>query len=417
MTIWLITLGEPLPIDGNSERLLRTGILAGILSENKHEVVLWTSTFDHARKKHRFSKDTNVSINKYFRINLLHSTGYKRNISVRRFADHFGVAAKLFLRIRQEKKPDIILCSLPPPELCLVAAQYGCKRKIPVVLDIRDLWPDLFLDFIPKCLLPSAKALACPLFRIVRMACCRATAVTGVTRQFIDWGVKNAHRNSTPLDVVFPMGYSEITPKPEEIESASRKWHSLGILKENFNVCFFGTFGKQFDILTVIDAAKKSTNNPRIQFILCGDGENISIYKSKAGVLANMLFPGWINKDEIWTLMRLSSLGLAPYINSVNFENNIANKPIEYFSAGLPVVTSSHGALEELLVNNNCGSSYGNADDLASSIHELFHNRQRLTTMSSNATKLFNDHFVAEKIYTAMADYLLVAANSFSSRT
>lgn len=412
MTIWLITLGEPLPIDGDNERLLRTGILAGIISDLKTEVVLWTSTFDHAKKKQRFKKDMNVSINDYYKINLLHSTGYKKNISIRRLIDHFGIAVKLFLRIRHEKKPDIILCSLPPPELCLVAAHFGYKRKIPVVLDIRDLWPDLFFDFIPKWLLPFAKTLAFPLFIIVRMASFRATSIIGVTRQFVDWSVKNAHRKAAPFDVVFPMGYSHSTPKQEEIELAEKKWISLGVIKENFNICFFGTFGKQFDMFTVIEAAKKCAYNPKIQFILCGNGENLNAYKSRAALLANILFPGWINKNQIWTLMRLSSLGLAPYINSVNFENNVANKPIEYFSASLPVITSSHGALEELLIKNNCGISYRNSDELACGINDLFKNPQRIETMATNAIKLFNDHFMAEKIYTSMARYLLTLVNS-----
>ncbi|MCL6590483.1 MAG: hypothetical protein K6U80_11060 [Firmicutes bacterium] len=31
MKIWLVAIGEPLPTDGNNERLLRMGILANLL--------------------------------------------------------------------------------------------------------------------------------------------------------------------------------------------------------------------------------------------------------------------------------------------------------------------------------------------------------------------------------------------------
>ncbi|GAI08595.1 unnamed protein product, partial [marine sediment metagenome] len=50
MRIWLITIGEPLPSDNNNDRLYRTGILAKLLIQRGHEVVWWTSTFDHVRK-------------------------------------------------------------------------------------------------------------------------------------------------------------------------------------------------------------------------------------------------------------------------------------------------------------------------------------------------------------------------------
>ena len=56
MKVWLVKLGEPLPVDGN-RRLHRYGILAEMLSQKGHEVTWWTSTFDHWDKKQRFETD------------------------------------------------------------------------------------------------------------------------------------------------------------------------------------------------------------------------------------------------------------------------------------------------------------------------------------------------------------------------
>jgi hypothetical protein len=53
MRVWLITVGEPLPLDGPGERMLRTGILAAFLAARGHEVVWWSSSFDHVRKRQR----------------------------------------------------------------------------------------------------------------------------------------------------------------------------------------------------------------------------------------------------------------------------------------------------------------------------------------------------------------------------
>jgi len=51
MRIWLVTIGEPLPIDGSNERLYRMGIIANLLVKKGHKIIWWSSTFNHVRKK------------------------------------------------------------------------------------------------------------------------------------------------------------------------------------------------------------------------------------------------------------------------------------------------------------------------------------------------------------------------------
>ena len=53
MRAWLIQTGEPLPIDGEFPRLLRTGFLAQQLADRGHHVTWWCSTFNHWTKAHR----------------------------------------------------------------------------------------------------------------------------------------------------------------------------------------------------------------------------------------------------------------------------------------------------------------------------------------------------------------------------
>ena len=70
-----------------------------------------------------------------------------------RILDNNLVAAK-FKNLASKEKilPDLILSSIPTSELSLEATKLGRKNNIPVILDIRDLWPDVFLDVLPKFL-------------------------------------------------------------------------------------------------------------------------------------------------------------------------------------------------------------------------------------------------------------------------
>jgi glycosyltransferase involved in cell wall biosynthesis len=421
MRVWLITVGgEPLPIDGINERLRRTGILANTIIKRKHKIIWWTSTFDHVKKKQRFKKDTNIEINNSYKIKLLHSIGYKKNISLSRFINHYLLGCKFYKHAQYEHKPDIILCSLPTLKLSLSAVKYGKKMNIPVIIDMRDMWPEVFLDFIPSWAKRIANIFFLPMHIILAKACFNATCITGITQGYVEWGVKCANRSLTSFDRPFPLAYSKIRPDIESIKNAKNFWKKFSIVKNNskFNICFFGNLGQSFvpEFINIINVAKnlKMKNYP-ICFIICGCGDNLSFYKKISKGFGNIIFPGWINKDQIWTLLRMSSIGLLPYQNVKSFVISFPNKSIEYLSAGLPIVSSLKGVLGDLLNIYNCGITYEseNAEDLSSKLIYLFNHPTLLKEMSKNAFALYKEKFVAEKVYNNMVDYLELVVKNY----
>ncbi len=419
MIVWLITIGEPLPID-KKDRLHRTGILAKLLVTKGHRVIWWTSTFDHVRKEHRFNRDTYYKVANNFEIKLLHSIGYRKNISLSRFINHYLIARSFLKNASEVTKPDIILCSLPTLELSLSAVRYGKKMDIPVVLDMRDMWPEVFLDFIPYWAKGIAKIIFSPMYSTLHKACNDATCITGITQGYVEWGVKCANRTAKNLDRYFPFGYTKITPNEEDIKEAKGFWKKLGINQDNnkMNVCYFGNLGKGFmsEYINVINAAKKlEMKKFPIQLIMCGRGENLSFYREQSEGCDNILFPGWINESQIWTLLRMSSIGLLPYQNNKSFVISYPNKSIEYLSAGLPIISSLKGVLGSLLHSYNCGITYEseNVDDLVSKLIYLYNNPKIIKNMSKNALDLYKDKFVAEKVYNEMIDYLKYISSSY----
>jgi len=422
MRVWLVTIGEPLPIDGVNERLHRTGILANMLVQRGHEVIWWTSTFDHIRKIQRINLDSTINKGNNFKIKLLHSIGYKKNISIFRFINHYLIGCKFYKYVQAELKPDIILSSLPTLKLSLSAVKYGEKRNIPVVLDMRDMWPEVFLDFIPSWAKGMARILFFPMYIMLSKACIGATHIIGITPGFVNWGVKCANRNPTSLDKSFPLGYKENAPKKKDIEDAEQFWAKYGLSKNNneFNICFFGNLGHSFvpEFINVINAAKKIKNkNYPIRFIICGSGVNLNYYKKISRDCNNIILPGWINEAQIWTLLRMSSVGLLPYQNSKSFIISLPNKSIEYLSAGLPIVSSLKGVLGELLRDYNCGTTYEseNANDLTSKLIYLFNHPKILKEMSKNAYTLYKEKFVAEKVYNNLIDHLELIVKNYKN--
>jgi len=213
MKIWLVTIGEPVPTDEDSPRLHRNGILSEYLLAAGHEVFWWNSTFDHTRKKHRFNRDTTVEIAKGYKIRFLRSTGYISNISVGRKIDHLILALKFYKQAGLTQKPDIILCSMPPVLLTFFAVRFAKKHGIPIVIDLRDKWPDIFADAVPKQFRFIASPFLYPLKSALAWACKNATSLTGMTDKFVEWcilqqtggAVTTPGANPVPRIKAFPL--------------------------------------------------------------------------------------------------------------------------------------------------------------------------------------------------------------------
>lgn len=411
MKVWFVTVGEPAPIDGENPRLLRNGILANYLLERGHEVLWWNSTFDHTHKKHRFNCDTNVKVANNYTIRFLHATGYQKNISPKRLLDHFILGLKFGQQAPDYPKPDVMLCSMPPVFLSFRAVQYAKKNGIPILLDLRDKWPEIFAEAFPEKYRYLASPFLYPLKKMLSYSCKNATALTGMTENFVQWGCKYADREPTTLDKSFPFGYKSTPPDDLTQTQAFNFWSKLGIVKDEsiFTICFFGAMAGQVVFEPLCDAFKKINDlGIKARLLFCGDGPLLKDFQAKAAHLPNIIFPGWVNGAQIWALMQMSDAGLVPLKDSPNFRPNISNKPIEYMSAGLPILCSVHGVLKDILLKNNMGMVYRNdmPEEFVEAVKILSQNQPLREEMKKNTLAVFKENFREEVIYNNLADHL-----------
>jgi glycosyltransferase involved in cell wall biosynthesis len=412
MLVWLVQRAEPTPIDNNGkQRLMRTGIFAKVLAAENHEVVWWTSSYDHHNHCHRFDNDKRVVVGDGYEIQFLKSSGYKKNISLARLKDNINLA-KRFKTIadKEQKKPDIIIASVPTAELALEATQYGKKYNIPVILDVRDLWPDVLKAHVPWWARPFANLILLPMTLATKQAFSNADSVIGITKEFVEWGLRYGDRRLSANDLAFGMGYLKRKLLDDEQDKGKMFWESAGLMPydNKLKIVFFGTLGHMFDFNPIIEAAKiLDTKNSQVQIIICGDGESSSLIKEEVKNLSNIIMPGWIGDLEIRTLIEYADIGLAPYIDCLNFTNNIANKPAEYLSGGLPIALSfNHGVLFNLLEKNHCGFSYQNNGVMLADFIQLYcDNRSLLKELSDNSYHVFRTYLDGDVIYRSMIDY------------
>ena len=412
--IWLITVGENLPLPQSKSRLLRTAVLAERLQREGHTVTWWSSTFDHMGKKHWFPEETDYEVLPNYRLILLHGDAYQKNVSLSRIRNHRQVAQGFAQRAIYEPKPDVIFCSLPTLELCAEATRYAKTYKVPIAFDIRDLWPDALTDVAPKWARPFSKLLLASQFAEAGFALRNSDGIVGISESYLDWGLRYAGRargENGKYDVVLPLGYRP-AQKPalasEEREKTSAKTlEGMGIAPDRFVCWFVGMFGRTYDLSTVIQAARSlEKTHSKVLFVLSGDGEFADSLKAEASGLSNILFTGWVNTEQIACLSERAQVGLMAY--ALGAPQSLPNKLFEYLSAGIPILTSLKGETSALLEKYHCGLVYSSQqpESLVESVLRLASNSVEHAAMSKNALCLFQTQFAEEIIYGGLVDYL-----------
>ena len=407
MRIWLTHLGELLPIDG-PVRLYRYGVLADILAAAGHPVVRWAPTFVHLTKTYRSREDGEVDLSENYQLQLLHARGYRKHVGWARHRFHREMARKFLHRAEQLAMPDLILTAMPTPELCEAACQFGKRHDIPVVVDIRDLWPDVLLRRLPAW----SSGISNRVFRRAvtrnRQICRDASAIVGISEGFLEWGLQLAQREATPLDRVFPMGRHVPECHGPARRAAETFWDSMGVAADGrFRCCFFGTMASLFDLETIIAGAARlqEAGMDGMQFVICGDGPMSARYRRLSHGLSNVIWPGWVSTDQITVLLERSCVGLAPYKEHV--QSTLPNKAVDYLSAGLPILSSRGGELATTINELDCGVSYSSGDEVSfcNAVTEMQRQPDHLQSMGENGRSHFDAHLEAGRVYGEMAEY------------
>jgi glycosyltransferase involved in cell wall biosynthesis len=402
MEVWIVEATEPLLAFDRNCRELRCGILARALEANGHTVTWWTSTFSHMEKRFRFEDSHSCNITPGIRLNLMPGPGYSKNTSLKRIA-HSRSLARYFSTAASDnaRQPDVIFTCWPIPELAERAVKYGLMKEIPVIVDVRDLWPDIYMRIFPAVIRPLAKIFMLSEFRRAFWTLSRSTGITAVSKSYLSWALEKAGRKRRDVDGVFPLGYSlkseDQGKVAQQIQILSEKY---GLVPHMAVFSFIGMLGSSYDLETLVRAAKKlkQEGDTQIKIIIAGDGEKIADLRRLAEGLDNIVFTGWIGKNEIWALMRLSVAGLAAYMGEA--PQSLPNKPFEYWAAGLPILSSLTGELETLIGQEKVGLQYesGNVDSLMHAIRWMVSNPEEREVMGRNARKLIEEEFNSDII-------------------
>ena len=385
------------PLDGtHNSRFLYLGDL---LAEAGHRVEIVTSDFDHGSKRYI----THEPEKHAYPITMLHEGAYPRNVCLRRFAGHAVWGRNVGKYLKQRKKPDAVLCAVPPLSAPRKAAEYCARNGIRFVADIQDLWPEAFQMVLP---LPAvSRVLLLPLTRMADAVFSRADAVCAVSETYAARALR-VNRKGAEGTVVylgtdlsaFDAYAAEEPPLRRETEEEKREvW-----------LAYCGTLGASYDLTCVINALARLPEEP-VRLIAMGDGPRRAEFEAaakRAGIRAT--FTGLLEYRKMCALLARCDLTVNPITHGA--AQSVINKHADYAAAGLPVVSTQENAEYRNLVEKyRMGFNCANGDDaeLAERIRTLIRDEALRKDMGRNARQCAEEVFDRRRSYQKLVKAVL----------
>lgn len=406
MKIWIFQTGEPLHTDPDFPRPMRAMNLANALIDEGHQVVVWSSAFYHQKKKHRTKKFVSLVVSDNLKVNLIPSRGYGRNIGFSRLKDHYELGKNLSFeldRTTQEDTPDIAFVGFPPIEFAHTAVQFCKKNQLPFILDAKDMWPDYFVEKIPKNFRFLGPHIFRVWFRMSEFIFKNASGYSTISQGYLDWMCRVGNRKVNDYDCIAPTSTSYDEIDESETYKCVAKWDEMGISIGKDRLVFYaGTINKTLDFGSILYVAKQLKEiRKNIKIVICGGGPQLESSRLLFRGLDNVIFTGWVNRNMFLALAKNAMASLIPYRNSKTFTLGIPNKFSDALSIGVPILSCLEGEVKQLIVSKKIGFYYPSDEPeaLLKACLKYLESPDLVDRHSQNAKKLYAEQFESSEIY------------------
>lgn len=281
-----------------------------------------------------------------------------RKTTARRLAFYGTFAAGAGMATAVSKRHDVLFATSPPLPGAAAAAAAAALRRMPFVLDVRDLWPaaaEALGELSNPRLIRAAERVEAWLYR-------SAERVTATTRPFcrhidaVAGSPVSLHLPNGALDELFAL---DSVPPPQD---------------GTFTVGYAGNFGIAQGLGIVLDAADR-LQGEGVRFVLVGDGPEANWLRgeqNRRGLRDVELRPG-VPATEIGPFLQSCHSLLIPLRDHPLLCDFIPSKLYDAMAVGRPALVAARGEATDLARELGCGLEVapGDGEDLARAIRRL----------------------------------------------
>ncbi len=292
------------------------------------------------------------------------------------------------------KKADIMYVYHPPGTIALAAIAIKYLRRIPMVYDIQDLWPDTIKatgmitnDKILKIVGFYSKLTYKFINRIIVLS-------PGFKRRLVEYKVPESK-----IEVIYNWS-ADINIPTTDIQITRDRLN----FKNKFIVLFAGNMGLLQGLESVLEAALLLKDEKAIEIVFIGGGvevENLKEYKKK-NKISNVRFLPRVKASEVGEILQASDVLLLHLIKDPLFEITIPSKIQAYLRIGKPILVGVEGDAADLVIKSKAGIACEpeNPVDIANKIINLYKLTQNERNQMGNNGKIFYNDNLSIKVGT-----------------
>ena len=296
---------------------------------------------------------------------------------------------------------DVVVGSSPTFFAAMAAALEGKRRRVPFIMEIRDLWPAIFVQLgvlRQPLLIRMLELLELLLYR-------HATRVITVTESFRQNLIKRGVPASKVVNVPNGADIDFWTPPKagSEVESgaALRIRRKLGLTDQRI-VLYIGAHGISHALDKVLESARRLQQTPDIHFLFVGEGAEKArlVSRARQSGLKNVTFIDAVDKDGVKDFYLMADICLAPLRNIPLFDAFIPSKIFEIMAMGRPIVGSVRGEAADIIKRSGGGIVVEpeNSKEIAGAIRHLVHHREEGRAMGERGRRFVCEHYSRKKL-------------------
>ncbi|MGA9531615.1 MAG: glycosyltransferase family 4 protein [Anaerolineales bacterium] len=297
------------------------------------------------------------------------------------------------LRVREV---DLIWGTSPPIFQAASSWLLARLKRVPYVLEIRDLWPYFAIEvgvLRNRWLIAMSRWLERFLYR-------RADRLVVNSPGFID----HVHQRGAKRVDLVPNGVDISMFDPAASGQSFRQANGLG---DGYVVLYAGAHGMSNDLGVVLQAAELLRDEPAVVFALVGDGKEKPALQARVLELAlnNVRFVPAVEKSGMRQALAAADACLAILKPLEAYRTTYPNKVFDYMAAGRPVLLAIDGVIRQVVEQAQAGLFVppGDPGALADAIRQLRSDPEGAREMGLRGRRYVGERFSR----TTSADKLL----------
>lgn len=304
-----------------------------------------------------------------------------------------------------KEKYDVVIVTSPPLFVGISGYLISLFKRIPMVFEIRDLWPESAIDtgvLTNKWVIKMA-------YGVEKFIYKKAKLINVLTPAFYNTLRDKKHISESKL-IMIPNAADFSLSEAILADFDREQFRKDNQLNDHFVITYVGAHGVANHLDQILDAGK-ALEDTNVLFLLIGQGMEKArlMEKAKQMNVKNVRFLDAVPKKEVFKYIIASEMGASVLKKVDTFKTVYSNKSFDYFSCKKPILMAIDGVSRELVEEAKAGTYVEpeNISEYNRVIREYLENPMRLKEEGENgylyAKQNFDREVLANKYLSAIS--------------